>query len=256
MIFILGGDGFIGSAYARALGTRGEDYAVINRSNYASFVGQGCDVLINANGNSKKFLSARDPVWDFDASVTSVVRSLHDFKVGKYVYLSSGDVYEQTHEPALSREDVTIDPARLSVYGRHKFFAEAYVRAAGVPWLVVRQSGFVGTGLKKNAIFDMMYNQKVWLSRTSNLQFNSVDRSAEQVLALIAKGYADETVNVSAPGTVNIGDIYDHIGSKSEFEPGASEIQYELSTEKLRAMLGTELATSAACVQEFLDERS
>ena len=56
MIFLLGGNGFVGSGFVRAMETRGLAFRVITRANYAEFAGQECDLFINANGNSSKLL--------------------------------------------------------------------------------------------------------------------------------------------------------------------------------------------------------
>ena len=58
MIFILGGNGFVGSGLVRACAAQERPYVVLTRENYADYVGQPCDVFINANGNSKKFMAA------------------------------------------------------------------------------------------------------------------------------------------------------------------------------------------------------
>src|SRR5262245_31012343 len=93
MIFLLGGSGFYGSGLARVLAEMGREFRVITRENYAAFRGEGCELLINANGNSSKLLAARAPLDDFDASVRSVRASLADFRFDAYIYLSSVDVY-------------------------------------------------------------------------------------------------------------------------------------------------------------------
>ena len=54
MIYVLGGKGFVGSAYGRLFSNLGEEYEIITKSNFENFRGTSCDFLINANGNSKK----------------------------------------------------------------------------------------------------------------------------------------------------------------------------------------------------------
>ena len=79
MIYILGGNGFVGSAYARYCAAKGLPHQVITRENFARFESTACDVLINANGNSRKFLADREPLHEFDLSVRSVAASLAAF---------------------------------------------------------------------------------------------------------------------------------------------------------------------------------
>ena len=127
-IFVLGGQGFVGSAIVRRAQRRRHTVTVITRHNYASWRGQPCDLLINANGNSKKFLADQDPSGVFEASVTSVLRSLVDFPCKQYVYLSSIDVYPHVDDCRMNRETAQIDFQLLSRYGLHKYLAEQLVR--------------------------------------------------------------------------------------------------------------------------------
>ena len=123
MIFIIGGGGFVGSAFVRSCAKAGKEFSIINRQNYGEFVGKRCDVLINANGNSKKFLAQKDPLQDFDASVRSVRASLIDFRHDYYIYLSSCDVYPDCSSPETTSEDQKLDVSEQSPYGFHKYLA-------------------------------------------------------------------------------------------------------------------------------------
>ena len=251
MIYILGGEGFVGSAYARVLRELDQPFITITRANYASLRGSACDVLINANGNSRKFVATRDPLRDFDASVRSVAASLEDFRAQRYVFLSSGDVYPDTSTPDATREDAPIDLSRVSRYGLHKSLAEQLVRSVHPAWLVVRMGGFVGPGLKKNAIFDMLTDDPVWLSPESELQFISTDSAARLVWALVQSGVRGEVVNLGAEGLLNLGQFHQSIGSASLFKPGAPTVRYELSLDRLRRLSGKPLPRTAECVSEF-----
>ena len=162
-VFLIGGEGFVGSAYARLLARTGIEHAIITRANYDHLVGQHCDVLINANGNSRKPLAVSDPLADFDASVRSVRASLVDFQFERYVHLSSCDVYPDCSSPETTQESVPPEIGRQSPYGFHKYLAEQCVQHAAANWQVFRLGGFVGPGLKKNAIFDILHGGPLWL---------------------------------------------------------------------------------------------
>ncbi len=253
MIYVVGGRGFVGQAYVRLCESRGLPVTVVDRDNYASLAGTSCDVLVNANGNSKKFMSDRDPVWDFDASVVSVVRTLADFKAGRYVLLSSGDVYPTQDSPEATREDLDLDRRKMSRYGLHKSIAETMVLSVHPAPLVMRMGGFVGPGMRKNAIFDMLNDQPVWLHPDSELQFISTDRAAALVWGLVEAGVEREIVNLGATGVVRIGDLYDRIRPKSGFQPEARKVRFEISTDKLASLSREPLPRSADEVGRFLD---
>ncbi|MGI8526697.1 MAG: NAD-dependent epimerase/dehydratase family protein [Pseudolabrys sp.] len=252
MIYIVGGRGFAGSAYGRLFDVLGLAYKVVTRDSIQTLRGTSCDVLINANGNSKKLLAASKPLRDFDLSVRSVAETVEAFSIGTYVLLSSGDVYPDQSRPGATREQQVIDPAQQSRYGLHKHLAEKIVRGTQARWLIMRMSGMVGAGLKKNAIFDMMTSAPVWLSPESQLQFISTDKAAEIVWGLIKAGVTGEIVNLGARGVVNLGALHRRIGSKSRFVAEAPTVRYELSLEKLGSISPKPLPEANAEVDAFL----
>jgi nucleoside-diphosphate-sugar epimerase len=251
MIYIIGGEGFVGSAYARLCQAKGLPFIVVTRANYDSLVGTACDVLVNANGNSKKFMADRDPKWEFDASVRSVLNSLEDFKSGAYVHLSTGDVYPDQSRPELTLESSSIDARRQSRYGLHKHLAEQLVMARHPRPLVMRMGGFVGPGMKKNAIFDMLTGQPVWLTPDSELQFIGTDTAAALVWSMIERGVASEIINLGPRGVARIGDIHRRLASKSPFAPEARDVRFEISTAKLARLSDVELPTTTSELESF-----
>lgn len=250
-IYVLGGGGYVGSAYQRLLNKLDIPCTVVTRVNYESLIATPCDVLINANGNSKKFMSDQDPLWDFDASVRSVIKALLDFKPGFSIHLSSGDVYPQTSSPEVSCEDQVIDAALQSRYGLHKHLAEGIVRGMQPNHLIMRMGGFVGPGMKKNAIFDMLNDQPVWLAPESELQFISTDKAAELVWGLFQAGVKGETVNLGSEGVVKIGEIHKRLNSKSEFQQHARKVRFEISTEKLAGLSSVAIPKTSDEVEAF-----
>ncbi len=252
MIYIIGGNGFVGSAYARLCEARKLPHTVITRDNYDSLVGTSCDILVNANGNSKKFMADRDPKWEFDASVRSVLHSLEDFQSGAYVHLSTGDVYPDQASPAVTAEDTSIDARKQSRYGLHKHLAEQLVLARHPRPLVMRMGGFVGLGMRKNAIFDMLNGQPVWLTPDSELQFINTDTAASLVWRLVERGASNQIVNLGAAGVVRIGDIHARLSSPSPFSPEARSVRFELSTARLAELAGAPLPSAEAEVDAYL----
>jgi nucleoside-diphosphate-sugar epimerase len=119
-------------------------------------------------------------------------------------------------------------------------------------WLIMRMGGFVGPGLKKNAVFDMLTGAPVWLDPGSELQFIGTDAAAQLVIGLAFKGVRREIVNLGATGLVNIGALHRRIGSKSVFQPSAPIVRFELSLDKLAALTGETLPNAATEVETFV----
>lgn len=233
MIFVIGGNGFVGSAFGRACAAAGREYAVITRQNYDEYRGRACSVLVNANGNSKKFLSNDQPLTDFDLSVRSVRESLIDFKSETYVMLSSCDVYPDCSTPATTREDDPIDVARQSRYGFHKYLAEHCVRHAAPRHLIFRMGGFVGPGLRKNAIYDILNGGPLWLHPDSELQFLPTDELARVILRMVDDGVTNDTFNVCGRGTVRLAEVVRLAGRDVPVKPGAPTVRYEIGLDKV-----------------------
>jgi len=233
MIFILGGKGFVGSAFVRYCEQNNLEHVIIGRDNYAEFVGRHCDIFINANGNSKKFLAREQPLAEFDASVRSVRASLVDFAMDYYVHLSSCDVYPDCSSLVTTREDVALDVARQSPYGFHKYLAEQCVHHSAPRWLIVRMGGFVGPGLKKNPIFDILSGGVLWLDPDSELQFLRTDDNARLVFELIHRGVAGEIINVCGQGVISLREVMSAAGKTVQVKPGSPRMRYDVSIEKL-----------------------
>lgn len=237
--FVLGGAGFLGAALVAEAQRRGYRAVAVTRADYDAHAGQSCDVLINANGNSKKFLAAQDPKEEFDRSVRSVVRALHDFRSGCYVHLSTIDVYPEKSDPHGNAETATIDAARLSPYGLHKYLAEQLARYYAPAGLLFRLGGFVGPGLWKNSIYDLLRGRPLRVHPDSRYQYLHTRRLAEIVFDLLAAGVQGEVFNLAGDGTLALREIASWIPGVTL--PDAAESlpleHYEVNVEKLKRRL-------------------
>jgi nucleoside-diphosphate-sugar epimerase len=211
-------------------------------------------VLINANGNSKKYLAERDPVADFDASVRSVRQSLTDFPCRCYVYLSSCDVYPDCSSPATTAESSTLDPARQTTYGFHKYLAEQCVRHQAPDGLVLRLGGFVGPGLRKNAVFDILRGGPLYLDPDSALQYLNVDWAAATTLDLIDRGVRGEIFNLCGRGVVGLREIVEWTGRSPAVTPGSPRVRYEIDIRKIAAIV--DVPESRTAVRAFVRDQA
>jgi nucleoside-diphosphate-sugar epimerase len=249
VIFVLGGLGFVGSAMVRRCQAKGVDAVAVDRDNYAEYVGQRCDILINANGNSSKLLGRSDPLGEFDASVRSVRASLIDFRFELYVHLSSGDVYPDCSDPAHTKEDAAIEVKEQSTYGFHKYLAEQCVRHGAADWLIFRLGGMVGPGMRKNAIFDILSGGPLWLDPASELQYACTADVAEMVFGVIDSGRRQEIFNLGGRGVIALADVMRAAGAVA-VTPGSPRIHHELNLEKAAQVVS--LPRTSDTVLEFV----
>jgi nucleoside-diphosphate-sugar epimerase len=256
MILVLGGQGFVGSAFGRLFAARGIAHESITRESYARAAGRAGTILINASANSRKYLADRDWHADFEASVVSVARTLRDFTADLYVLISSVDVYNVLDDPAQNGEDAVIDPFRLSTYGLHKYLAEACVRRHARRWLIVRLAGMVGPGLKKNPVFDVLHGRPLSIHPDSAYQFMSTDAAADVVWRLIEAG-ANGVVNVCGQGLMSPRTIGELAGKPLIVSPAAAASPPRVVhvNTRLAGNLVT-LPDTAATIAEFVSARS
>ncbi|MCX6348428.1 MAG: NAD(P)-dependent oxidoreductase, partial [Candidatus Aureabacteria bacterium] len=234
-IFVLGGRGFVGSAFLRAAFKRGIKAEAIDLDNYAEFKGKACDLLINADGNSKKYLAAEKPVEEFELSVASVLKALQDFRFQGCLHVSSIDVYPDHENSANNREDAPIEIARLSPYGFHKYLGELLVRRYAPRWMIIRLGGVLGPGLKKNPVFDLMNDRPLRVSEDSRYQYLPADLAAEFALDLVGKGLWGEVFNLCGTGAVAIREVRERLKKPLRYaSPNVPRETYEINNDKLR----------------------
>ncbi|MCD6360390.1 MAG: NAD(P)-dependent oxidoreductase [Armatimonadetes bacterium] len=248
MIYVIGGGGFVGSAFCAHCEREGLDYRCITRQNYEQFAGGTCDVLVNANGNSKKFLAREQPTVDFELSVASVNRTIADFTCGCYIYLSSIDVYPSCETPDQATEETVIDPEVISPYGLHKYMAEWLVRRHVPRWVIFRLGGMLGPGLKKNPVFDLLHGEPLRVDPESRYQY--VDTATVAAVVLALHDHHGEIYNLCGVGTVSPEEL------AREFDlplSGGGEKQvYEASNDKIRGLV--ELPQSRAVAMSYVAE--
>lgn len=251
---VLGGKGFVGSAIVRELQARQAQVTVIDREEYEKEKGTSYDIFINANGNSRKFLSAREPALEFDLSVSSVAHSLQDFEYSRYIHLSTIDVYPDHENPDNNTEDAVINPLQLSPYGLHKSMAEQLVRYYANDWLIFRMAGFVGPGLWKNSIYDMLKHQPLHVHPDSAYQYIHCRDLARTVLDMATRNVTGEIFNVAGVGTITLRECAEMIpGYNADACPDhAHPERYEVNTEKIRRY--RKIPETRDTVQSFISQ--
>lgn len=242
----------MGSAVVRACQRDGQEYEILTRDNISLYFDKKCDLLINANGNSKKYMSDRDPLWDFEASVKSVENSLVNINADKYIYLSSCDVYQDCSLPEYTSENQKIEVDKQSNYGFHKYLAEQCVMHYSKQWLIFRMGGFVGQGLKKNAIYDILKGGPLWLHPDSELQFINVDVAADIILRLAKSDLDKAILNLCGQGVIKLSDVINFTNSDISSANNVKKHRYEVDIRKILQF--TEIPNTYDSVKEFIEE--
>ena len=124
MIFLIGANGFFGSAFSSYLRKKNINHKKITKKNYENFVNKKCDILINCSTNSKKYIAEKFPAKDFILTPINVLNSIRDFKFKIYLLISTGDVYG-THNIKKSNENLKTESLNFATsYSFNKILAE------------------------------------------------------------------------------------------------------------------------------------
>ncbi|MEO0095119.1 MAG: SDR family oxidoreductase [candidate division WOR-3 bacterium] len=246
MIFVLGYKGFVGSAIYEYLRRKKFKVTGIDLDNYQDFYDKQCDVLINANGNSSKILAEKEPLKDFELSVTSVIKTFFDFKFKKYIYISSIDVYNRQDRENFTKEDTPIYVEGLSHYGFHKYLAENLVKNYCSDWLIIRLGGMVGPNMKKGPIYDIINEKKLWVSSKSKFLALHTYEVAKALVKLLE--IKNEIFNVVASDNIELREVA-RIFNKKIVDEEKNILIYKINCQKINRII--KMPTSLECIKRI-----
>jgi dTDP-4-dehydrorhamnose reductase len=181
---------------------RGQDFSVLT----------GCEVIINANGNSSKVEAERNPLQNFDSNVNFVLKlSVYCTEVNALlVHFSSEEAcIEEQSSP--TQKEVSRTLIDLSNYGLSKYLGEILVQKHTKNWLIIRPSGLVGQGMKKGPIYDLLNEIPLWIAPESELRILQTATTAKITHDLICNyftnGSQNEVFNLTSSDTITIEEI-------------------------------------------------
>lgn len=249
---IIGSDGMIGSDLIRYF-SKNFQVIPISRKNYNSNIGKVFDIVINANGNSRRFWANQNPADDFFASTVSVMKSIFDFPCKKYIYLSSSDVYENHTGSSYTKEDMEINQVNLSVYGLHKLLSELIIKKYKEKFLILRLSMVLGANLKKGPFYDILQNNPLYISLNTKLQLITTRAIFEIIKILLENNLINEVINIGGVNTFSFKKIHQYFDQKIKISSVAEKQIYQMNIEKLKQFYPA-LKTSEEYLKEFLSK--
>lgn len=249
---VLGANGLLGTDLVKYL-TPQFRVISITRENYEKHREEKFDILINANGNSKRYWANQNPADDFVASTVSVQKSIFDFPTELYIYISSPDIYENHTHPRYTKENSEIQPQNLQPYGFHKFLGELIVKKYKEKFLILRPAMILGPKLKKGPFYDVLNNNPLFISLDTKLQLVTTKAIAEIIKDLLNKKIVGMTLNIGGVGTFSLSKLGIYLNQKIQILPAAQTQIYEMNVNKIRKIY-PRLKTSEEYLKDFLKE--
>jgi nucleoside-diphosphate-sugar epimerase len=193
---LIGHTGLVGGTVARA---RAFD-AAFRSTDIDAMRGRTFELVVCAGARAEKWKANLDPEGD-RAGVARLTDVLETVRIGHLVLVSSIDVYPA---PVGVDEHTPIDADILHAYGRHRYALEQFCQHR-FETTVVRLPGLFGHGLKKNAVFDLLYDNAVdKIHPDSVYQFYDLERLWRDIERVRESGIA--LVNVAVE-PVRMGDV-------------------------------------------------
>jgi hypothetical protein len=150
---LIGYTGFVGASLA---GARHFDL-LVNRANLESLQGARLQRLVCAGLPAAKWIANQKPEEDAD-NVRRLEAALTSVRTERFFLISTIDVYPHT-TGADETSDCSQEPNHA--YGEHRLEFEHFVRERFPHAHIVRLPALFGRGLKKNAVYDLLHDNRL-----------------------------------------------------------------------------------------------
>ena len=218
---LVGSTGFVGGTLLRSVPFE----AQFRSTNASEMRGRRFDLFVVAGAPAEKWKANKDPERDW-ASVGGLIDNISAVEAAEAVLISTVDVYPT---PIGADEDTPIDEAAQHPYGRHRLRLEQAFRARFPHGFIVRLPALFGTGLKKNAVYDLLHGNEIHkINARSAFQFYDMSRLWTDLQRFMASGV--RLINVTSE-PVTMGEVArEGFGMAFDNDPGTPPGRYDLRT--------------------------
>jgi dTDP-4-dehydrorhamnose reductase len=228
MSALIGSTGFVGGHLQKSF----EFTHTYNRTNIFEIQGLETDLLICAGLPAEKWKANMDPESDW-WNMANLAQKISSVSAEKAILISTIDVYQP---PLDVTEDDKPNYIGYSAYGRNRAWFETFFVSQFSNTLIIRLPGLFASDLKKNFIYDLIYNRSDQISnvhQNSKFQFYNV----EGIWDLIQKCHENRisVLNVATEpvSAQEIADVFNITLSKSK-----DQIEYRMKSNHYKSFDG------------------
>lgn len=145
---LIGYSGFVGSTLLKQVPFQ----SLYRSTNISDIEGKSFDLVVCAGVPAQKWIANRDPEGDFK-NIKGLITHLQSLSCKRFILISTVDVFKN---PIRVNEDTAVEEFGLNAYGLNRRLLEKFVEMHFPNRLIVRLPGLVGSGLRKNVIFDIL----------------------------------------------------------------------------------------------------
>lgn len=245
---LIGHTGFVGSSLLRQ---RPDFEARFSSVDIESIAGRRFERIVCAGAPGAKWRANADPAADW-RSVSRLIGALRRVSCAEFVLISTVDVFGS---PEGVDESTAPAADGLHPYGRHRLELERFVRTEFPDARIVRLSGLVGPGLRKNACHDLHHSHDVdRLDARAVLQFYPIARLGRDLD--VAREVGFPLVHLAAE-PLRLGEVARQVfGHELRAGAGAAPVRYGVRSRYAEDFGGAEgwpvsAAESIAAIREY-----
>lgn len=230
-IIVLGHTGFVGRTIFQLLAA--SEHSVEGINSRSPQIDTECDIVVNCAGNSKKYFAEKS----YDAAHLLEEKILDRFKrikTRKVIQVSSIAVEDRTN------------------YGATKRYVEEEIKKISFDFCILRLGCLVGSGLSKNAVYDLVNNNPLYVSLSSTCNFIHTSRVAEFIDHLIEHWKSHEIINVAATKSISVGEMATMMKKVPQIRENARTEHCQIDTDKLQTFFETK--DSKYYIEQYLKE--
>ncbi|WP_132251109.1 NAD(P)-dependent oxidoreductase [Methylobacterium segetis] len=177
---LIGYTGFVGANMLQ----RGSFDALYNSVNSAEMRGRHFAEVVCSGVSAVKWKANKDPEGDKNA-IDALIGNLQHLRADRFVLISTVDIYSR----AMDVDEDTYPEENTQAYGRNRRYLERWVEHHFGNHHIIRLPALYGTGLKKNAIYDLCNGKMVdQINPLSEFQWYDVRRLNEDLQHIILEG--------------------------------------------------------------------
>jgi nucleoside-diphosphate-sugar epimerase len=216
---LIGHTGFVGGNLARQYPFD----ECFNSKDIEGIAGRRFDLIVCSGMPAAKWIANRDP--DGDRAVLERLTScLLRSSAGEVVVISTVDVYPC---PVGVDEESPINTEAQQPYGRHRLLLERRVAEHFPSVLSVRLPGLFGPGLKKNAVYDLLYENELHKVNAAGVfQWYNLDYLWKDIKIALAGGL--RLVNVATEPVSMRQVAREAFGVEFGNDPGSPPARYDM----------------------------
>ncbi len=185
---IIGYSGFIGNKISE------RNHLKINSKNIHRIKNKNFNIVYCAAPTGKKFAVNKNPNNDF-TNILNLIKILKTIKCKRFILISTIDIYQ--NKTTKINEKNFPKKNKIRNYGANRFYLEEFVKENFENYHIIRLPNLFGKNLKKNFIFDMLHNERVFISKNSLVQLFNIDKINFYIDKIVKKKI--RIINLTSP---------------------------------------------------------